>query len=350
MARGFERLMKDQAARDELLSAYLDDQLDVEDRARLEARLAADPALRSELEMLRRTVALVRDLPQQPIPRNFILPQAAAPKVRPVPATRRPGWLAPFLTAATTAVSLLFVAVLAGDLLFSGVGDMTQLAAPAPVAEGAADSAPAEKAVEEEREAPQMLTVTDLPSSESGEEPSGVGEGENLASPGAEYAGTPPPATATLPEAPETEGGDDEEGAAEPTPVPEGTPVPATGGGGESPVAPFAPTPTPAAAKEVDTVPGSDTPAAEEVAPAPPPEPAATEPTERILRATEPIPDEAWETEPPPDDGEWGEPSRDSEDIVLPYVTPWRAAEVALGVFALLLILATIWAWRTRRR
>ena len=54
-------MTKDQAARDELLSAYLDDQLDAEDRARLEAQLAGDPALRSELEMLRRTVALVRD-------------------------------------------------------------------------------------------------------------------------------------------------------------------------------------------------------------------------------------------------------------------------------------------------
>ena len=60
MGREFERSMKDRAARDELLSAYLDDQLDAGDRARLEAQLAIDPALRAELEALRHTVVLVR--------------------------------------------------------------------------------------------------------------------------------------------------------------------------------------------------------------------------------------------------------------------------------------------------
>lgn len=338
MAWGFERLMKDQAARDELLSAYLDDQLDAGDRARLEAQLMADPALRSELEMLRRTVALVRDLPPQPIPRNFILPQAAAPRARPVPVTRRPRWLAPFLTAATTAVSLLFVAVLVGDLLFSGVGGVTQLAAPMPAAdEGIAESAPVEKAIEEEREAPQILT--DLPPGEVGGEPSEIGEDEELATPLAESAAAPTP-----PEAPEGEG------YAVPTPAPEGTPMPAMGGGGDSPLESPVPTPTPAAAKEADTATRSDTPEAEEVASVPPPEPATAESTEQVLRGTEPAPNGVEEVEPPsPGDGEWGEYDKVDEGI-LSYVTPWRVAEVALGVSALLLVLATIRVWRARRR
>lgn len=121
--------------RDELLSAYVDGQLSAGEQARLEAQLATDPALRTELEALRHTVALVRDLPPMPIPRNFILPQKMKPsvaarprparRVRPRRALRKPqgkAWAAPFLTVATVVVSLFFVVVLAGDLLLSGAG------------------------------------------------------------------------------------------------------------------------------------------------------------------------------------------------------------------------------------
>lgn len=342
-------MKKDQAARDELLSAYLDDQLDAEDRARLEGQLAADPALRSELEVLRRTVALVRDLPPQPIPRNFILPQTTAsrmrraPKARPAPVTRRLRWLAPFLAAATAAVSFLFVAVLAGDLLFSGVGGMTQLAAPAPAAdEAVVESAPVEKAVEEEKEAPQMLAVTEPPEKEAEPEaPPETGEGEGLA--------TPPPAVAASPtvtdEAEKVDGG---EGGAEPTSAPEGTPMPAAGGAEPAAESP-APTPTPSASEAADVAAPSDTPETEKVAPVPPPAPATAEPTEQVLRDAESPPNEAGEAEPPPGDRELGGHDRGDGDI-LSYVTPWRVAEVALGVFALLLVLATIWAWRSRHR
>ena len=153
MARGMKPRKKEQAARAELLSAYLDDQLDAEERARLEARLADDAALRAELEALRRTVEMVRDLPSQPVPRNFILPRTTAPKPqRPPVAHRRLRWAAPFLTAATAVVSLLFVVVLAGDLLLSGTVRMAhapgvaeqKLTAPSPAAEAiAVEEAPA---------------------------------------------------------------------------------------------------------------------------------------------------------------------------------------------------------------
>jgi hypothetical protein len=328
MARGFERL-KDQAARDELLSAYLDDQLSAEDHAHLEARLAADSALRSELEMLRRTVALVRDLPPQPVPRNFILPQTAAPKARPEPVARRPRWLAPFLTAATAAVSLLFVAVLVGDLLLFDGGGVAQLAAPA--AEGAAGTVPVEKEAEER--APQMFTVTDSPevadATEAWSEPD-EGEGTPLAM---EVPGTPPPGVSTPPTVP-TEVQEPRGEYAAPTSTPAEPSIPAAGGG-EPPVESPIPTPSPAADEAADA-------AVPDRSPVPLPEPATGEPTERVLRDTESAPNGVGATEPLPS-------GRGDEDSVS-YMSPWRAAEVALGVSALLLLVAAFWAWRARRR
>lgn len=65
----------------EALSAYLDDQLPVKERAALEARLAGDPELRSVLEQLSQSRALLRKLPQRRAPRNFTLtPQKAGVK------------------------------------------------------------------------------------------------------------------------------------------------------------------------------------------------------------------------------------------------------------------------------
>jgi len=58
---------------DELLSAYIDGLVTNEEKAEVEAAVAADPALAWELDTLRRTVALVRDLPQIPLPRSFVL-------------------------------------------------------------------------------------------------------------------------------------------------------------------------------------------------------------------------------------------------------------------------------------
>ena len=142
MGRLFARKVDEREQRDELLSAYLDGQLSAGERARLETQLAADPALRAELEALRHTVALVRDLPPVPIPRNFILPQTMAARPRPVPPLRpRRTWAAPLLTAATAFVSLLFVVVLAGDLLLSGTGGQAFAPAAEPLLEAKAPQA-----------------------------------------------------------------------------------------------------------------------------------------------------------------------------------------------------------------
>ena len=67
----------------ELLSAYLDGELDERARTQLEQRLAQDRALRAELQRLRETVALVRSLPPVKAPRDFTLDPARYG--RPVP-------------------------------------------------------------------------------------------------------------------------------------------------------------------------------------------------------------------------------------------------------------------------
>jgi hypothetical protein len=59
-----------------LLSAYLDGELADREQRALEERLAHDAALRSELDQLRDTVALVRDLPRLKAPRHFTLDPA----------------------------------------------------------------------------------------------------------------------------------------------------------------------------------------------------------------------------------------------------------------------------------
>ena len=57
---------------DELLSAYLDGELAAEERAQVEARLAADPAARALLEELRSLSATVRSLPRTSAPQDML--------------------------------------------------------------------------------------------------------------------------------------------------------------------------------------------------------------------------------------------------------------------------------------
>lgn len=98
----------------ELLSAYIDGQLDESDRTALEARLAQEDDLRQELAAMRQTVALLRDLPTIRAPRAFTLtPEmvgqttapSAATELRVLPSTKqaRPArrvWWVPAASAA----------------------------------------------------------------------------------------------------------------------------------------------------------------------------------------------------------------------------------------------------------
>lgn len=57
----------------ERLSAYIDDALSPEEKRALEASLAQDEALRAELDDMRETVQMLRNLPPVKAPRNFTL-------------------------------------------------------------------------------------------------------------------------------------------------------------------------------------------------------------------------------------------------------------------------------------
>ncbi len=144
MLRLFGQRRDEEERWDELLSAYLDGELTEAEQERLEARLARDPSLRAELQSMRSTVSLMRELPQVSAPRNFMLTAsmvegqspAREARCRPSsrahakPESRARAWAAPLLTVATATVSLLFVVVLVGDLLLPGVGGLASDPAP----------------------------------------------------------------------------------------------------------------------------------------------------------------------------------------------------------------------------
>jgi anti-sigma factor RsiW len=64
----------------EQLSAYIDNQLSAAERLTLERRLEREPGLRAELEDLRATATLLRELPDRRPPRSFTLDLSALPR------------------------------------------------------------------------------------------------------------------------------------------------------------------------------------------------------------------------------------------------------------------------------
>jgi hypothetical protein len=111
----------------ELLSAYIDDQLMAPERDDLERRLGAEPRLRAELEDLRATAAVLRDLEPLPLPRSFTLDPAIV--------SRRRGFLS-FGWAMQLGGGLVgFALVLLASLqMVVGVGGGMAASAPAPAA------------------------------------------------------------------------------------------------------------------------------------------------------------------------------------------------------------------------
>jgi len=295
MVRLFGRRASEREQRDELLSAYLDGRLDAETQARLEAQLATDSKLQAELRALRRTVALVRELPQVPVPRNFILPQTAATRPRPArPARSRLAWAAPLFTAATAIVSLLFVLTLVGGPLFIGaVGDWTSEPQPVMLREAGAPKEATEHAPAEEEAQVERAPAAEEPTSEkpAAEEPPTESAGaESYADTATEEAQSPVPAPPT------------EEPAVAPS-VPATATAAVMGEGGAEP--------TPA-------------------------------------RAAEAAPPGVDEEESGTANGESVAP--ESEGAPLLRVTPLLVLEIALGLLSLALISLTILAWRARLR
>ncbi len=291
--------------RDELLSAYLDGELDERERERLEARLSQDPALRAELRTLHQTVSMVRELPQTSAPRNFILSESMVRRREPAPAPEpRRAWAAPLLTAATTVVSLLFVVVLVGDLLLSGMGG--QASAPEPM-------------LQAEEAAPMATEVTET----------GEVESEQMVSP------TLPPAASpeALEEAPDT--ASEERAEQELSPAEATRAAQAPPGAGATPPPATAGEPTEEPRSLSATVPPTLTGKSVLTPTIPPEEPVVSEGERGLL---EPTPGELDVTPPPV----WEEDALRSDRL------PWRALEIALGLATVVLTVATVQAWRSR--
>jgi len=343
MAGLFKRVTRKQEQRDELLSAYLDGQLSAGERTRLEAQLADGPALQAEFEALRHTVALVRSLPPLPVPRNFILSQRIAAHPRPARLLRpRYTWAAPLLTAATAVVGLVCVAVLAGDLLLSGAGRMALAPAAAPMEP---PQAVAEAAVEVEVtvEVEKVVLATAapaLPAEVPPREvaPAATAEAESyvvetparMEAPGAPAAPAPTPSPLPmLAVAPTT------------PPMPEGmeTAMPAAGGGPTEAPAVLAPTASP--------------PVAAEAVPSPTASATVTTLQQQDMGSAAPTPGEVAEVAPPAaveEELRAPEGGRGAETATPAAIAPWRTLEAILGLTTLGLALATVWAWRARRR
>jgi hypothetical protein len=109
----------------ELLSSYLDDELDPRQKARVEARLNSQPEFKEALEGLRRTKFILRKAQVRKVPHNFIV---TAADVAPVKSFR---WI-PTLQWSSAAVALAAVFLFASQLVpgFSGFsGSAAQKAA-----------------------------------------------------------------------------------------------------------------------------------------------------------------------------------------------------------------------------
>jgi len=112
----------------EQLSAFLDKQLSPPEQAVFDAHLASCQQCQSRLADLRLTVALVRALPQEEVPRSFVLPSRLAPVAeRPTP---RPATVTPvpqqrgarvYVLQRTVRVVSTLAAVLALIFILSGI-------------------------------------------------------------------------------------------------------------------------------------------------------------------------------------------------------------------------------------
>jgi hypothetical protein len=135
---------------EDLISAYLDQQVTAEEKQFFELHLAACADCRAQLEATRSLVAALKAMPAVKAPRSFVLPREMAKQ----PKRSIFAWY-PTLRLATALAAIAFVVLFAGDMLISRSGSggaalsSVPMAAPAPQLEQAAEStqAPAPTAV-----------------------------------------------------------------------------------------------------------------------------------------------------------------------------------------------------------
>ena len=106
----FKRFKRSEHERvEELLSAYIDGELSIEEATLVEKHLRECLACTQDLEILRQTVNLVRQLPAVSPPRSFTISHLVVPE--------RPwAWGYVYLRGATALAALLLIILLAGDL------------------------------------------------------------------------------------------------------------------------------------------------------------------------------------------------------------------------------------------
>ncbi len=96
---------------EDLLSAYIDGELSIEEATLVEKHLRECSACTQDLETLRQTVNLVRQLPAVSPPRSFTISHLVVPE--------RPwAWGYVYLRGTTALAALLLIVLLAGDLGF----------------------------------------------------------------------------------------------------------------------------------------------------------------------------------------------------------------------------------------
>jgi len=164
----------------ERLSAYLDHEMTEAEAAKLEARLASEPHLRSGLEELRATIGAIHLLPQVDPPRNFTLTPAMAGE-------RAPAGRYPLLQFATAFAALAFLVVVGFDAVASNRGGLlagrsVERAAPM-----------AQQAPEEEQPMMQALQEEDAETGPTAADQLGAENSDSA------VAGTPTPAPSQLP-------------------------------------------------------------------------------------------------------------------------------------------------------
>lgn len=301
---------------DELLSAYIDGRLLGRARQEFEARLARQPELRARLEATRRMLGLVRSLPPVPAPRNFLLDPAKYG--RPAHVRRAARWY-PTLRLATTLATALLILVFAADLILSQALTPTFRAAAPAVA-------------------PKVATV--------GQEARQMTASEATTPPAPEvFSATAPTAQPML--------------ATQPTPPSgEADQLPSAAAGEQAPEGVLAVTPAPAT-RLGPAAAGAATDGLETGRPptSGPTEPEHT-PTAEAPAATPmplpPTPVEVGQAPPQAPLPAPGEPSQESAPVYTPEGPPQaplpssllRAIEIGLAVLVILLVGATILAWR----
>jgi hypothetical protein len=124
---------------EDLISAYLDQQVTAEERQFFERHIAACADCRAQLEATRSMVAALRAMPVVKAPRSFVLPREMARQ----PKRSIFAWY-PALRLATALAAIAFVVLFAGDLLISRSGSggaalSVPAAAPAPLMERQAE-------------------------------------------------------------------------------------------------------------------------------------------------------------------------------------------------------------------